>query len=98
MIQLELVLSTILFLSREGIRTAILRVRSPGPRELNLSFVPVLAGVPLALAIAGTYVGYADEELKARPLFREAVAVFAVAAVLELLTEPFHNMQALRLS
>jgi len=97
-IQFELILSTILFLSREGIRTTILRVKSPGPKEFNLSFVPVVVGVPLALAIAWTYVEYAGEELKARAFFREAVMVFALAAVLELLTEPFHNMQALQFS
>ena len=91
-IQFELVLSTILFLSREGIRTTILRVKSPGSRELNLSFVPAIVGVPLALAIAWPYAEYADEELKARALFREAVAVSALAAVIELLTEPFHNV------
>jgi len=97
-IQFELILSTILFLSREGIRTTILRVKYPGPREFNLSFMPVVAGVPLALVITWTYVEYASEELKARAFFREAVIALALAAVLELLTEPFHNMQALQLS
>ena len=98
MIQFELILSTILFLSREGIRTTILRVKYPGPREFNLSFMPVVAGVPLALVITWTYVEYASEELKARAFFREAVIALALAAVLELLTEPFHNMRALQLS
>lgn len=90
-IQFELILSTILFLSREGVRTTILRVKAPGPKEMNLSFVPVGVGVPLAGIIAWAYVRYAKEELRNRIFFREAVGVYALAAVLELLTEPFHN-------
>jgi oligosaccharide translocation protein RFT1 len=90
-IQFDLILSTILFLSREGVRTTILRVKSPGPRELNLSFVPIGVGIPLAGAIAWVYAKYAGEELRNRAFFREAVGVYALAAVVELLTEPFHN-------
>ncbi len=91
-IQFELILSTILFLSREGIRTTILRVKNPGPASMNLSFVPMVAGIPLAAAITWGYARYAKDELKVRPFFGEAVAVYALAAVLELLTEPFHNL------
>jgi oligosaccharide translocation protein RFT1 len=91
-IQFELVLSTILFLSREGVRTTILRVKSPGPKAMNLSFVPIGVGIPLACVIAWVYVEYAGEELRKRAFFREAVGVYAIAAVVELLTEPFHNL------
>lgn len=91
-IQFDLILSTILFLSREGVRTTILRVKSPGPKALNLSFVPIGAGIPLACTIAWAYVKYAGEELRSRAFFREAVGVYALAAVIELLTEPFHNL------
>ena len=48
-IQFELILSTILFLSREGVRTTILRVKTPGPASMNLSFVPMMVGIPLGL-------------------------------------------------
>jgi oligosaccharide translocation protein RFT1 len=90
-IQFELILSTILFLSREGVRTTILRVKTPGPKEMNLSFLPLAIGAPLAGALAWIYVQNAQQSLRDRPLFNEAMAVYAVAAVLELLTEPFHN-------
>ncbi|KAJ3562537.1 hypothetical protein NP233_g9508 [Leucocoprinus birnbaumii] len=96
-IQFDLILSTILFLSREGVRTTILRVKSPGPKELNLSFMPIAAGIPLASAIAWTYASYAGEELRTRAYFREAVGVYALAAVVELLTEPFHNLSMTQL-
>lgn len=91
-IQFDLILSTILFLSREGVRTTILRVKTPGPTSMNLSFIPIIAGIPLATALTWGYVQYAKDELRARPFFGEAVAVYALAAVLELLTEPFHNL------
>lgn len=90
-IQFELVLSTILFLSREGVRTAILRVKTPGPKEMNLSFLPLAIGAPLSGVLAWIYVHNVQQSLRDRPLFNEAVVVYAVAAVLELLTEPFHN-------
>ncbi|KAF5353438.1 hypothetical protein D9756_008112 [Leucocoprinus leucothites] len=96
-IQFDLILSTILFLSREGVRTTILRAKSHGPKELNLSFLPIAAGVPLAGTIAWAYVKYAGEELKTRAFFREAVGIYALAAVVELLTEPFHNLSMVQL-
>lgn len=90
-IQFELILSTILFLSREGVRTTILRVKTPQPKEMNLSFLPLAIGAPLAGVLAWVYVQYVQQNLKNQPFFKEAVAVHALAAVLELLTEPFHN-------
>ncbi|KAF9451311.1 RTF domain-containing protein [Macrolepiota fuliginosa MF-IS2] len=96
-IQFDLILSTILFLSREGVRTTILRVKNPGPREMNMSFVPVGVGVPLAGGIAWGYARWAREELRGRPFFGGAVGVYGAAAVVELLTEPFHNLSMVRL-
>ncbi|KXN84240.1 Oligosaccharide translocation protein RFT1 [Leucoagaricus sp. SymC.cos] len=99
-IQFELILSTILFLSREGVRTTILRVQNPSrlsPKELNLSFVPIGVGIPLATAIAWSYARCAGEQLRNGVFFREAVGVYACAAVLELLTEPFHNLSMIQL-
>ncbi len=74
-IQFELVLSTILFLSREGVRTALLRAPPPtnaaptfaAARRANTAFIPVVVGVPLALATALFYVRIASEEVHAQP-------------------------------
>ncbi|EKM74897.1 hypothetical protein AGABI1DRAFT_132740 [Agaricus bisporus var. burnettii JB137-S8] len=96
-IQFELILSTILFLSREGVRTTILRVKTPQPKEMNLSFLPLAIGAPLAGVLAWVYVQYVQQNLKNQPFFKEAVAIYALAAVLELLTEPFHNWSMVQL-
>ncbi|KAF8162135.1 RTF domain-containing protein [Pholiota molesta] len=107
-IQLDLVLSTILFLSREGVRGALLRAAgdqalgrngaSPsagGPgnaRTANLAFLPVLAGIPLALGTAALFARAAGAELQAQPHFQAAVGMYALAAVGELLSEPLYNV------
>jgi oligosaccharide translocation protein RFT1 len=107
-IQLDLVLSTILFLSREGVRGALLRAAgdqalgrhgaSPsagGPahaRTANLAFLPVLAGIPLALGTAALFARAAGAELQAQPYLRAAVGMYALAAVGELLSEPMYNV------
>lgn len=99
-IQFELVLSTILFLSREGVRTALLRAPPPAnaaptfaaARRANTAFIPVIVGVPLALATALLYVCIASAEVQAQPHFLAAVALYALAAVLELVSEPLYNV------
>ncbi|KAJ6582822.1 Rft protein-domain-containing protein [Mycena sp. CBHHK59/15] len=94
-IQFELVLSTILFLSREGVRNALLRVkRNPtdGAWDAgNLAFLPIGLGVPLALATSFAYAHFAAQETRAQPGFHGGIAVYALAAVMELWCEPMHN-------
>jgi oligosaccharide translocation protein RFT1 len=103
-IQFELILSTILFLSREGVRNAILRNGEIPPgtstreREIielktrNLTFVPLWLGLPLAVITSFGYVALASEELRRQPRLVTAVVMYAVAAVIELGSEPMHNM------
>ncbi|KAF8894999.1 Rft protein-domain-containing protein [Gymnopilus junonius] len=101
-IQFELILSTILFLSREGVRNALLRVTSNDSNQrseaikaqrTNLSFLPVLVGIPLAVGTAVVYVRWlAGEEVKMQPGFKGAVGLYAFAAVMELLSEPLYNV------
>ncbi|THV08144.1 Rft-1-domain-containing protein [Dendrothele bispora CBS 962.96] len=112
-IQFELMLSTILFLSREGVRGALLRVKSkssaterdnnskPGETEtdisskeaaMNVGFIPILFGVPLAIGTSLFYMHFASNEAKAQGYFDWAVALYALAAIIELLAEPMHNM------
>ncbi|KAF5326076.1 hypothetical protein D9611_000906 [Ephemerocybe angulata] len=109
-IQFELILSTILFLSREGVRNAILRSKGTDGskskskktegrdelddahvKQLNLTFLPVLLGVPLAALTSVGYLAYASEEVRKQPHLTLAVTVYAIAALVELLSEPMHN-------
>ncbi|KAF9269362.1 Rft-1-domain-containing protein [Marasmius fiardii PR-910] len=97
-IQFELLLSTILFLSREGVRGALLRVGNvTGKKALNVGFVPVLIGIPLALCTSVVYARNASDETRVQPMFVQSVVVYALAAVMELLAEPMHNMAMIEL-
>lgn len=90
-IQFELLLSTILFLSREGVRNALLRVKKAGLSTANVSFVPMMLGIPLAIVSSFGYVRYASEETRIQPHFVAAVAIYSLAAFVELCCEPMHN-------
>ncbi|KAJ4474497.1 Rft-1-domain-containing protein [Lentinula aciculospora] len=113
-IQFELMLSTILFLSREGVRGALLRVKSASDNipttgkamsdrkadtsaAMNVGFVPIILGVPLALGTSLLYLTSAGTETRIQPHFKPAVAVYVAAAVMELLAEPMHNMAMVNL-
>ncbi|KAK7033588.1 Oligosaccharide translocation protein rft1 [Paramarasmius palmivorus] len=106
-IQLEsLMLGTILFLSREGVRGALLRVGSTegkdgaktkeekekDDRGEGVGYVPILIGIPLAICTAALYATYATQETRSQPHFTQAIALYALAAIMELLAEPMHNM------
>ena len=96
-IQFDLILSTILFLSREGVRNALLRVskdsdRNTRIRRMNLAFLPIGIGMPLALATSLLYTTYAGSEMKLQPYFRQAITIYALAAVAELFSEPLYNV------
>ena len=95
-IQFELIISTILFLSREGIRNALLRVSRHADsdssiKRTNMSFLPIIFGVPLALSTCLVYAHFASQEIQEQPYFNTAIAIYAVAALWELLCEPFYN-------
>ncbi|KAJ1299262.1 hypothetical protein OPQ81_002699 [Rhizoctonia solani] len=93
-IQLDLLLSTVLFLSREGVRNALLRV----PRELsgstkikNVSTIPALLGAPLAFGLTLGYRTIASPATRAQHYFDQAVSIYALAALIDLVSEPLHN-------
>lgn len=91
-IHFELILSTILFLSREGVRNALLRVGQTRTSTTNLSYLPIMLGFPLALATSSVYSSFAGAEASTQAYFYPAVALYGLAAVTELLSEPMHNM------
>lgn len=96
-IQFELLLSTILFLSREGVRNALLRSSSStnSGRESktlvsNISLLPVFLGVPIATLTSLLYIQASSTSTNSQAHFRLSVAVYAVAAFFELLSEPLY--------
>jgi oligosaccharide translocation protein RFT1 len=105
-IQFELMLSTILFLSREGVRNALLRAwpgmptvqiahsTTQDPRSsavTNVAMLPVILGLPLAVATSFLYANIASHDTRSQPHFNLAISLYAIAAVMELLSEPMHN-------
>ncbi|KAG8742087.1 Oligosaccharide translocation protein rft1 [Ceratobasidium sp. 414] len=93
-IQLDLLLSTVLFISREGVRNALFRVPRDSlasPSVVNVSTLPALLGAPLAFFITAGYRAIASEATRAQPHFDLAVSIYAAAAIIDLLSEPLHN-------
>ena len=62
-------------------------------KRTNLSFLPLLVGIPLSLVTTLVYSTFlAGEEVRAQPGFQSAVGLYALAAVLELVSEPLYNL------
>lgn len=99
-VQFELLLSTILFLSREGVRNALLRSHTTSPprygggpnsvKAANVATIPILLGGPLALLAPILYYSLAAHSTRSQPHFPLAVTLYAIAALLELLAEPLY--------
>ena len=56
-----------------------------------MSFLPIIFGVPLALSTCFLYARFASHEMQEQPYFNTAITIYAVAALWELLCEPFYN-------
>ena len=93
-IQLELFLNTVLFLSREGFRNALLRADSKtkenriSPSVYNIALLPVYTGLGVCGLVVFLYTRFASPATKSQPHFMSTVAVYAVASLIELLSEP----------
>ena len=97
-VQLELVLSTVLALSREGTRALMLRrqdaLRRGDPMLHNLALVPVWIGSVLSVVVGWAYVTYlAPAALWAQSgvAVPVSVALYGLGAWLELWAEPLHT-------
>jgi oligosaccharide translocation protein RFT1 len=93
-IQFELLLSTILFLSREGVRNALLR-STPGKESSqqlisNTALLPVMFGVPAAFIFSIVYIITSSAQTRGQPHFVVSVVLYAAAASIELLSEPLY--------
>ncbi|EKM51688.1 uncharacterized protein PHACADRAFT_261981 [Phanerochaete carnosa HHB-10118-sp] len=95
-IQFELLLSTILFLSREGVRNALLRstANKAQPRQsaltYNISLLPVLLGIPVAVTTVCIYLFSSSSTTSSQPRFHLSAIIYALAAFFELLSEPLY--------
>ena len=96
-IQFELIFSTVLFLSREGVRHTVLRTpekdisRTRRAAFSNLTTLPLIFGCPSTILATYLYGRLASEETRSQPFFAQAIAVYAAASVVELMSEPLHN-------
>jgi oligosaccharide translocation protein RFT1 len=87
-IQLELLSSTILFLSREGFRIALQRDNGDIQRTVNLAYIPFVTGV-----LGATTGGYgfwrkASMEVKMLDGFGSSIILYCLATIVELFIEP----------
>ena len=85
-VQLELYKIGVLYFSRESLRVATER-RSPAGVQaaVNLSYLALLAGVPIGLGFAQWYLHVGPPDV---PWFVVALRINEIAAVVELLSEP----------
>lgn len=111
-VKLELLLSTILFISREGFRCALLRGgseesgmgRSDKEKEeeeqkiTNLAYIPTAIGLITTLLACGYYLSTIDDAASFKyPYYRTSVILFGAAAFAELLVEPLFVLAMNRL-
>ncbi|KAF8491180.1 Rft-1-domain-containing protein [Russula emetica] len=98
-VQFELLLSTTLFLSREGVRTALLRQQKTASSSSssslpnlvrNISLLPAYVGVPIAVALAVLYSATSSSAVRTQSYFHLSVSIYALAAAIELASEPLY--------
>jgi oligosaccharide translocation protein RFT1 len=95
-IQFDLLLSTILFLSREGVRNALLRSSNPSAKSKesllidNVTLLPVLLGIPVTILAASAYLYSSSSSTSSQPHFHLSAVIYALAAFCELLSEPLY--------
>ncbi|KAI7867439.1 Rft protein-domain-containing protein [Spinellus fusiger] len=99
-VQLELLLSTILFLSREGFRCALLRHESPQSthnmsleekeaeqKKTNVAYIPTVLGLFTSVAVCSYFL---QSNAAAGAQYRLSVVLFGMGAMAELLVEPLY--------
>lgn len=90
-IQLDLLLHTTLFIAREPMRDAVLRLPPANFAQAqfkNTTWLPVLFGIPLAWALALVYMATSSLNVRIQPGFNTTVVAYAFSASFELLAEP----------
>jgi len=88
-IQFDLICSTVLFLSREGIRNALLRGDNKG-NGVALAGIPVWLGLVVSGIVTTIYLRGSSASTKNQVDFHLSLALYLVSAILELLIEPLY--------
>jgi hypothetical protein len=83
--QLELYSITVLFFARESIRVACQRQTGSPQAAVNVACLAVVVGAPLAALLAALY---SSVQASGVAYFSQALVLYAVACVIELLAEP----------
>jgi oligosaccharide translocation protein RFT1 len=85
-IQFDLIYTTILFLSREGIRNALLRSSS----NIALARLPLKLGMGVAGTVVGIYLYSSNDITTSQEGFYMALGLYVMAALVELWVEPMY--------
>jgi hypothetical protein len=83
--QLELYSITVLYFARESIRVACQRQSKDAQPVINLSYLSIILGTPLAYILALLYL---RTDQLAVPYFAPALSIYGLSCVIELLSEP----------
>lgn len=91
-IQFDLVASTVLFISREGIRNALLRRKgqSFSTQDAALASLPLRFGLVVATAAVGIYLSTSSGATTSQPYFHAALGLYVLASLMELAIEPLY--------
>jgi hypothetical protein len=76
---------TVLYFSRESIRVAVQRRPDRTDTIVNMSYISICLGIPLAFVLAKLYL---RSDTPSTPYFRESLVIYAMSCILQLLTEP----------
>lgn len=83
--QLELFSISVLYFARESLRVALQRQAQGTQAVVNLAYLAVITGVPLTYILAHLWLRSDTPNV---PYFAEALGLYCIATVVELLTEP----------
>lgn len=86
--QLELFSISVLYFARESLRVALQRQAHGTQAVVNLSYLAVITGLPLTFALAHLWLRSDTPKV---PYFVEALGLYCIATIIELLTEPFFS-------
>jgi oligosaccharide translocation protein RFT1 len=95
-VQFDLVLSTLLFLSREGVRLTVLRAPKGDAsiseaQVTSLSLLPLPVSLGLSVVLVPLYLRSMPSTTTSQSSFHLALGTYILAAMLELCIEPLYN-------
>jgi oligosaccharide translocation protein RFT1 len=106
---LEFLMNTILFFSREGIRLSSQRIKDEDDEKfdkhgsilqsiINLGYIPLMIGVPLSSVVIYWQYGKISDLFKHMQLFKLSISIIWLAIIIELMIEPFYNLNQFNLN